>query len=78
LRISFLFTYKGIELFSAVNNAEIDSETQDLCDDPEVLIIISDGALFLVTTEDNSINYRLDFEPPDMETLREYGVKMVG
>lgn len=39
--------------------------------------IISDGALFLVTTEKHSKNYpSLEFEETDIETLSIYGLKL--
>lgn len=50
-----------------------DGVSMDMLTDPNIHII-SDGALFLITTEEHQTNYPyLHYEETDIATLKEYG-----
>lgn len=40
-----------------------------------LVVIISDGALFLVTTKENSIKYQQEFTPVCAEAMEKYGIQ---
>jgi len=54
--------------------AEImDGVTMSMLEDKQV-VIISDGALFIVTTEENSKKYEGEFYPVGAEAIEAYGI----
>lgn len=53
--------------------AEVDFVTPTMQEDTLVQII-SDNAVFLVTTEENSRQYPLDFYPVDAEAMEAYSL----
>lgn len=53
--------------------AEIDFVTPAMRED-SLVQIISDNGVFLVTTEENSRQYSLDFYPVNVEAMEAYGI----
>lgn len=52
----------------------MDSVTMEMLED-KLVAIISDNALFLVTTKENCQNYQEDFYPVDSEGRKAYGIE---
>lgn len=51
------------------------NETTDAMREDPLVVIISDTGVFIVTTEENSKNYKEEFYPLDLEAREAFGIR---